>query len=82
MTLTEPQLVAFARLKPEVLDAIVDLVGRVPDEFFIHASAMLKLAESLGVPGSLNHTLHHDARGRVGKVKHAPAWETLRGRIA
>jgi hypothetical protein len=74
--------VQFTRLKPEVLDAIVDLVGRVPDEFFVHASEMLRLAERLGVPGSLCHTLHHDARGRVGKVKHAPSWETMGRRSA
>lgn len=82
LALTDTQLAQFARLKSEVLDAIVTLVENCPDEYFLHPAAYLELAKKLSVPGAYTSTIHHDARGRVGKVKHAPAWETLRGRTA
>lgn len=80
MTPSDARIVALVRLKPEVLDAIIDLISRAPDDYFVHTSAMLKLAETNGLRGCLHQELHHDGTGRVGKVKHAPAWETLRQR--
>lgn len=82
MTLTDTQLAQFARLKSEVLDAIVTLVDNCPDEYFLHPAAHLETSKRLGVPGSYTSTIHNDHLARVGKVRHTSEFETQRKRIA
>jgi hypothetical protein len=74
LMLTDEELALFAQIPRSRLEAIVKLVARAPDEFEADLVAMLELAERLGTPGCINQQVHHDARGRINSVKHAPEW--------
>jgi len=74
LTATDEELELFAKIPRSRLEAIVQLASRTPDDYERDTLALLELAEKLAVPGCINQTLHHDGRGRVGSVKHAPEW--------
>ena len=74
LTATDEELELFAKIPRSRLEAVVQLCARTPDDYERDTLALLELAERLAVPGSITQTIHHDGRGRVGSVKHAPEW--------